>query len=340
MGRKTSKLVYYSSVLPPLHRVVSGLHDKWLAPKHTMFWRYLRNPWSRKRFEAAQPLLAETGQRLLQELRARGVASIGYQELGGDAELWRRLDDLVGDFVSGVKILLNQGDTNDAARAGRLGSLTHNQDRIRRYGTDAAKADDYLIKLYPEEQSHDWENPLLRIGLSAPVLDLVNSYLGLWGKLIYTDVWHTNPRPAENRVGSQEWHRDREDRRMVKVYLYLSPQDEAAGPLQYVSGSQLGGPYQGLWSWQPSDTAFRYPAEGELERAVPASQWVTCLGPKGTLVFCDTSGLHRGGITKAGARIVATWTYVTPASLFQRRFSVPKEDAKYRLSEAAKFAVS
>jgi hypothetical protein len=339
MARKASRFVYYSSVLPPIHRVVSRWHDAWLTPKHTIYWRYLRNPWSRRRFKAQQPVLSEAQQKLAEQLRLRGLAITGFQELGVDPELGDRLQRLVGDFVSAVKVMFGQGDADDALEAARLGSLEHNQERIRRYRTPAARADDYLIKLYPEDHRHQWENPLLQLGVSAPVLDVVNSYLGLWAKLIYADVWHTNPMPSDSRVGSQRWHRDREDKRMVKVYLYCSTHDEASGPLQYVAGSQVGGAYQELWKWQASDGAFRYPADGELERAIPSSEWVTCLGPKGTFVFCDTSGLHRGGITEAGSRIVATWTYVTPASLFQRRFSVAEEPGEYSLSREARFAI-
>jgi hypothetical protein len=35
------------------------------------------------------------------------------------------------------------------------------------------------------------DNPLLNLALHPLVLDVVNSYLGLWSKLIYFDMWHT-----------------------------------------------------------------------------------------------------------------------------------------------------
>ena len=38
-------------------------------------------------------------------------------------------------------------------------------------------------------------------------------------------------------------------------------------------------------------------------------------GPKGTLILCNTSGLHRGGFATAGPRVLATATYCSPASL-------------------------
>jgi hypothetical protein len=42
---------------------------------------------------------------------------------------------------------------------------------------------------------------------------------------------------------------------------------------------------------------------------------VTFTGPKGTLILCNTSGLHRGGFATAGPRVLATATYCSPASL-------------------------
>ncbi|HSI98275.1 MAG TPA: hypothetical protein VK926_07925, partial [Gaiellaceae bacterium] len=38
-------------------------------------------------------------------------------------------------------------------------------------------------------------------------------------------------------------------------------------------------------------------------------------GQKGTLLFCNTAGFHRGGFATARPRVLATATYSSPASL-------------------------
>ena len=58
----------------------------------------------------------------------------------------------------------------------------------------------------------------------------------------------------------------------------------------------------------------RVPDE-EVQGSVPAEEIVTFTGSKGTLILCNTSGLHRGGFATAGPRVLATATYCSPASL-------------------------
>ena len=41
----------------------------------------------------------------------------------------------------------------------------------------------------------------------------------------------------------------------------------------------------------------------------------TFTGPKATLLFCNTSGFHRGGHSTTSPRVLATATYSSPASL-------------------------
>ncbi len=48
---------------------------------------------------------------------------------------------------------------------------------------------------------------------------------------------------------------------------------------------------------------------------MPDAEIATFIGPRGTLILCNTSGLHRGGFATAGARVLATATYCSPASL-------------------------
>jgi hypothetical protein len=39
------------------------------------------------------------------------------------------------------------------------------------------------------------------------------------------------------------------------------------------------------------------------------------VGPQASLVFCNTSGFHRGGFSTTAPRVLATATYASPASL-------------------------
>ena len=62
----------------------------------------------------------------------------------------------------------------------------------------------------------------------------------------------------------------------------------------------------------------------------------TFTAPRGTVILCNTSGLHRGGFSTAKPRVLATATYCSPASLraLSRRNYTPAADALAAMSDA------
>jgi hypothetical protein len=316
--------------LPPLERIrtvaaryrgrlVHRLDTARARARHGLAWTLLRNPPSRRLFTQHPPALTEVQRHVVERLATQGVAAVSALELGVDPVLHAELAALVAEFRASERV-----------RAA-----------LERRVIDATRTDGYLVKLYPEGPTLEWPNPLLALGLSPPLLDTVNAYLGMWSRLIYLDVWHSIPVGAASRIGSQHWHRDPEDKQMVKIYLYFADAGVESGPLEYVVGSQRGGPYGGLWRWR-ARASDRYPDEAAVDRMVSSGARYQATGVAGTLIFCDTSGLHRGGVSVGAPRVVATWTYVTPASIgvtARRRYRVVGLGAGSGLREAALWAV-
>lgn len=311
-----------------------------LRLRHKASWDFLKNPGSHKRFVQGQRTLTPAQQTLIGSLTSQGVAREDARQAGVDANDYGRLRKDVDEFARTAT------DRIAAARAGysdgmSLASLEHNRDRFRRFfrDRDQAKLDDYILKMQPENSVLPADHPLIRIGLSATVLNVVSEYMKLWPKLIYTDAWYSIPIDVGKRIGSQQWHRDPEDRQMVKVYLYFSEIDAEAGAMEYVLGSSnsAGRPGLEIGHWEAAG-ANLYPSAELVESRFPPSQRFSCSGTIGTLLFCDTTGLHRGGISTTKPRVVATWTFVTPASRYQRRFTVRPVDG-VTFSEEGRFAV-
>ena len=71
------------------------------------------------------------------------------------------------------------------------------------------------------------------------LLDIANTYLGMWAKLEYVDVWYTPPSTGR-APSSQRWHRDFNDRHLLKAFLYLVDVDEETGPFEYVPRTAPG----------------------------------------------------------------------------------------------------
>ena len=183
-----------------------------------------------------------------------------------------------------------------------------------REGLRVRAGKEFVVRLHSYEVDLGLDDPWFRVVHSRRMLDLANSYLGLWSKLEYVDMWYSVPQSEdEARVASQRWHRDFNDKHLLKAFLYLVDVDEGNGPFQYVPGSAPGGRYADAWPWRP--LGDNYPPEGELEQRIPAEDMRTFTGPKGTLVFCNTAGFHRGGFATERPRVLATVTYSSPASL-------------------------
>lgn len=84
----------------------------------------------------------------------------------------------------------------------------------------------------------------------------------------------------------------------------------------YLRGSAAGGPYGGLWPWTIKGG---YPPQEEVVSRISDESVVTATGEPGTVIFCDTSGFHRGGFAKSNPRILSVSTFVSPASYLARR---------------------
>jgi hypothetical protein len=294
-------------------------NDSWANARYLYRNRLLNAP-SRRLFETHRPVLDSLQQRVTDELTTNGVATVHFDELFESAERWSLLCQSYESFANSERV----------------------QEAVRSYKgntVDSSANKEYLIRKYPQDPTLGLNDPWLQLALDTRLLNIVNSYMGLWSKLHYLDLWYTIPLNVErSKAASQHWHRDPEDERIIKVFLYFSEVDEEAGPLQYIPGSRRRstGPYGHLGHKRSQ----AYPPERELEDRIPQTEWWTGLGRPGTLALVDTTGFHRGGYATERARLSATWTYVTPASYLARRFGLDRSANLAELSEEARFALS
>jgi ectoine hydroxylase-related dioxygenase (phytanoyl-CoA dioxygenase family) len=198
---------------------------------------------------------------------------------------------------------------------------------------------EFVVRKYSSDVQLGLADPWLRFGINPRVLDIANAYLEMWSKLEYVDVWYTPPAGRDERRSSQRWHRDFNDRHLLKAFIYLVDVDEQTGPFEYVPGSAPGGELETHWPWRP--LGDNYPPEDELAARI-GDRAVTFTAPKGTLIFCNTSGFHRGGFSTGKARVLATFTWDSPASLkalSERNYAfVPSNGAM--LSDAQRYALT
>ena len=148
------------------------------------------------------------------------------------------------------------------------------------------------------------------------------------------DNWKTIPNSGKaERKFSQNWHRDPEDAKLVKVFLYMKDIPAEAGPFEYILDTKNGNTYAHI---NPQDVPYgSYIDDAKLRKEIPAENFIAAAYPKYTLLFVDTTGIHRGGFAISDGRLLSHWTYVTMACPYVR-FIIPEPDAKIQLNAAQK----
>jgi Phytanoyl-CoA dioxygenase (PhyH) len=302
-----------------VHRVATALERRGIVATYELHDRLLANRSARRRYTHEPPVLDELQQGVLEQLRREGYATLPFSALA--PELWGELEQEADRFVAETETeLAREKEGSESALRRREGK-------------------EFLVRKYAYDVELSLDDPWLRLGLNTRMLDIANAYLGMWAKLEYVDVWYTPPVEEPERRSSQRWHRDFNDRHLLKAFLYLVDVDEETGPFEYVPRTAPGNELDHLWPWRP--LGDNYPPEDELAEKI-ADRTVSFTAPKGTIIFCNTCGFHRGGFAKGKARALATVTYSSPASLAsltERNFSI-QSDGSNGLDPAQRYSLS
>lgn len=140
-------------------------------------------------------------------------------------------------------------------------------------------------------------------GLEERLLNIVETYIGL--PVAYHGVSFRRDLADGNQIGTRQWHIDIEDRRMIKVIVYMNQVNSEGGPFEYI-------PKPLTPSARSLKYAHGYLADEVIEQVVPASQWVSCQGSAGTVIFTDTcSVFHRGKVPTGSDRCAMFFSYTS-----------------------------
>ncbi len=270
------------------------------------YWRYVSNckPWSAYKLDRTH--LNDTQRLLLRDLRRDGIAVTTVKELMRDSLLFDQLE-------SAVWALEKTGLSEDLPWA--------------RERADTPGFKTYLVELLGSNPVLDPNNIFVRFALQPTVLNLVNGYFGMYTRLRAFNVWH-NFASQKDPKNSQLWHRDPEDRSILKMFVYLTDVPEESGPLIYASGTHPQGEIKLVpESFKDSDTTARRSNDDQMRRVVSEEKWITAVGPKGTVVFADTRGYHKGGLVRANERVLYNCMFTSQASTrpeyFERKLRIP-----------------
>ncbi|WGV28240.1 phytanoyl-CoA dioxygenase family protein [Halotia branconii] len=151
-------------------------------------------------------------------------------------------------------------------------------------------------------------------GNEPRLLNIIEKYIGL--PIIFHGVHLRKDFPNEQQFGTLLWHKDSEDRRMIKIIIYLTDVEKKHGPFEYLPISLTS-----LWSlnyyriyyklWQAGYVGI---TDEELKKIIPESAWKSCPGEAGTVIIVDPKiALHHGTIrTQERATLFFAYTANPP----------------------------
>lgn len=110
------------------------------------------------------------------------------------------------------------------------------------------------------------------------------------------------------KVETRLWHRDAEDRRIVKIIVYINDVDEPCGPFCYIPKTVAPRGRLELVDGRVPDSV--------MGRHVAPRDAVHCTGPAGTVIFTDTCAVfHRGALPSESDRLTIFYIYNSQAPL-------------------------
>lgn len=235
---------------------------------------------------------------VIRQLDQDGIAITSAERCGDALRNFEELEDCVGRLLDD--------------RSEELGALKEGAQ-----GDGAIGDKTFNVELLGSPLQFDPESVYARFALQDFIQGIANAYLGMSAELRYYNVWKTFATSARPRE-SQLWHFDREDNYILKVFLYLDDVDESAGPFTYAPGTHRKGR---RWDLQPEfffEDNVKRSSDQQMSRVVPESEWVRATGRKGTLIFADTRGFHKGGEAREKDRLMYTCMFTSPASQSKR----------------------
>jgi hypothetical protein len=271
---------------------------------HPFTWRYGFNLRWTLEYKFRPHHLEDEVANVVADLNRDGIAIVSAEKLLGSESCLNELMETVAQQEQEQAAVLAEART-------QVNDLESNSEKT------------FVVELLGSRPLLNPNNVFARFALEKNILQVANAYFEMYTRLRYYNIWHTFTTQAEARQ-SQLWHRDREDHHILKVFVYFSDVDEGTGPLTYAAGSHP----KGNLKRDPEcflEGVVKRSTDEQMAAVVPKEKWIKATGPKGTIVFADTRGYHKGGLARESERIMYVCMFTSPASQSKELFELPHD---------------
>ena len=158
---------------------------------------------------------------------------------------------------------------------------------------------------------------LIELVNSPSVIEIAAAYIGCKPTISSLGVRWSFP-TSEKRAAFHTFHRDVDDWRFLKLFIYLTDVDAESGPHCYVRTSHRS-------AFRPRGRGYRH---ADLKARFGADKMHVVTGPRGTTFLADTLGVHCGEVPRSRARLLLQVQYsLLPVFAFRYAPGRPPADA-------------
>lgn len=215
------------------------------------------------------PVLAAGDRLILDSIKRDGIHITNLTELG--------LTSTSKLLSSAYNLLPSMGTTN-------YSSSTQNPPEI------------YIVTDIPS--FYNW-------GKEQRLLNIVENYIGL--PVAYHGVHLRKDFANIEQFQTLLWHKDIEDRRVLKIIVYLNDVEEKHGPFEYIPISSIS--RSQAYRIQGKIKNLGGIDDQTLNKIVPKAAWKSCPGPAGTVIIADTRRILHHGTLRSEERSTLFFVY-------------------------------
>lgn len=134
----------------------------------------------------------------------------------------------------------------------------------------------------------------LDFATSYEVLRIASEYLEVLPVLNYPASWFSFPVKKIEKESAKNWHWDCDGIKWLKVFVYLNDVTYENGPHAFIANSHR--------NWKVNSKTSRI-TEQQVVKAYGNNAIQSFIAPRGTVIFEDTRGFHKGTPLLAGYRL-------------------------------------
>lgn len=150
-------------------------------------------------------------------------------------------------------------------------------------------------------------------GAEPRLLAIAERYLG--SAVTFQGVHVRRDFANDEPVTTELWHKDLEDRRMLKVIVYLRDVTDAEGPFEYARKSAMSPASTARVHWLTAKNQSMGVTDAQMAEIVPRSEWRQCTGPRGATVLMDPVAMFHHGRPRTEDRSAAFFVYTSASPL-------------------------